>query len=87
MTPVQNIVLANATELSTTEEIVAEEVEINEDKTIVSEELEETTEEGIREEKEISEESTSAGAENTSSLLIQISLLSFFLYTYVLQST
>ncbi|EAE1300664.1 hypothetical protein [Listeria monocytogenes] len=87
MTPVQNIVLANATELSTTEEIVAEEVEINEDKTIVSEELEETTEEGIREEKEISEESTSAGAENASSLLIQISLLSFFLYTYVLQST
>ncbi|EAE7309462.1 hypothetical protein BKE14_15060 [Listeria monocytogenes] len=87
MTPVQNIVLANATELSTMEEIVAEEVEINEDKTIVSEELEETTEEGIREEKEISEESTSAGAENASSLLIQISLLSFFLYTYVLQST
>ncbi|EAF4531469.1 hypothetical protein CYG98_14170 [Listeria monocytogenes serotype 1/2a] len=87
MTPVQNIVLANATELSTTEEIVTEEVEINEDKTIVSEELEETTEEGIREEKEISEESTSAGAENASSLLIQISLLSFFLYTYVLQYT
>ncbi|EEO2019709.1 hypothetical protein JSY91_002412 [Listeria monocytogenes] len=87
MTPVQNVVLANATELSTTEEIVTEEVEINEDKTIVSEELEETTEEGIREEKEISEESTSAGAENASSLLIQISLLSFFLYTYVLQYT
>ncbi|EAF2801477.1 hypothetical protein CQ847_13795 [Listeria monocytogenes] len=86
MTPVQNVVLANATELSTTEEIVTEEVEINEDKTIVSEELEETTEEGIREEKEISEESTSAGVENASSLLIQISLLSFFLYTYVLQS-
>ncbi|EAF6816758.1 hypothetical protein P3888_001568 [Listeria monocytogenes] len=87
MTPVQNIVLANATELSITEEIVTEEVEINEDKTIVSEELEEPTEEGIREEKEISEEATSARAENASSLLIQISLLSFFLYTYVLQST
>ncbi|EKZ4846026.1 leucine-rich repeat domain-containing protein [Listeria monocytogenes] len=61
--PIKNIVLANATELSTTEEVVTEEVEINEDKTIASEEAEQPTEEGMQEEKEISEESTSAVAE------------------------
>ncbi|EOD5838624.1 leucine-rich repeat domain-containing protein [Listeria monocytogenes] len=65
--PIKNIVLANATELSTTEEVVTEEVGINEDKTIASEEAEQPTEEGIQEEKEISEESTSAVAETTSS--------------------
>ncbi|MBC1910187.1 bacterial Ig-like domain-containing protein, partial [Listeria innocua] len=59
--PIQNIVLAN--ELSATEEVVTEEVEINGDKTIASEEAEQPTEE-IQEEKEISEESTSAVAEN-----------------------
>ncbi|EKS8444446.1 leucine-rich repeat domain-containing protein [Listeria monocytogenes] len=64
--PIKNIVLANATELSATEEVVTEEVEINEDKTIASEEAEQPTEE-IQEEKEISEESTSAVAENASS--------------------
>ncbi|EMY4661473.1 InlB B-repeat-containing protein [Listeria monocytogenes] len=41
--PIQNIVLAN--ELSTTEEVITEEVEINEDKTIASEEAEQPTEE------------------------------------------
>ncbi|EAF9641306.1 hypothetical protein A6I69_13080 [Listeria monocytogenes] len=61
--PIQNIVLANATELSTTEEVVAEEVEINENETIASEGNEQPTEEGIQEEKEISEEATSAVAE------------------------
>ncbi|EAD8593641.1 hypothetical protein AF305_15395, partial [Listeria monocytogenes] len=65
--PIQNIVLANETELSTTEEVVTEEVEINEDKTIASEEAEQPTEENIQEEKEISEESTSAVAENAPS--------------------
>ncbi|EHC6329176.1 LPXTG cell wall anchor domain-containing protein [Listeria monocytogenes] len=64
--PIKNSVLANATELSTTEEVVTEEVEINEDKTIASEEAEQPTEE-IQEEKEISEESTSAVAENAPS--------------------
>ncbi|ECZ8706645.1 LPXTG cell wall anchor domain-containing protein [Listeria monocytogenes] len=63
--PMQNIVLAN--ELSTTEEVITEEVEINEDKTIASEEAEQPTEEGLQEEKEISEESTSAVAENAPS--------------------
>ncbi|EAD7633079.1 LPXTG cell wall anchor domain-containing protein [Listeria monocytogenes] len=63
--PIQNIVLAN--ELSTTEEVITEEVEINEDKTIASEESEQPTEEGIQEEKEISEESTSAVTETVSS--------------------
>ncbi|EAG4503517.1 LPXTG cell wall anchor domain-containing protein [Listeria monocytogenes] len=62
--PIQNIVLAN--EHSTTEEVITEEVEINEDKTIASEEAEQPTEE-IQEEKEISEESTSAVAENAPS--------------------
>ncbi|EKZ4847832.1 leucine-rich repeat domain-containing protein [Listeria monocytogenes] len=63
--PIQNIVLAN--ELSTTEEVITEEVEINEDKTIASEESEQPTEEGIQEEKEISEEATSAVTETVSS--------------------
>ncbi|EJU4176952.1 leucine-rich repeat domain-containing protein [Listeria monocytogenes] len=62
--PIQNSVLAN--ELSTTEEVVTEEVEINEDKTIASEEAEQPTKE-IQEEKELSEESTSAVAENAPS--------------------
>ncbi|HAC4848019.1 TPA_asm: LPXTG cell wall anchor domain-containing protein, partial [Listeria monocytogenes] len=64
--PIKNIVLANANELSTTEEVITEEVEINEDKTIASEEAEQPTKE-IQEEKEISEESTSAVAENAPS--------------------
>ncbi|ELC6641711.1 leucine-rich repeat domain-containing protein [Listeria monocytogenes] len=64
--PIKNSVLANATELSTMEEVIIEEVEINEDKTIASEEAEQPTEE-IQEEKEISEESTSAVAENAPS--------------------
>ncbi|EAF9641421.1 hypothetical protein A6I69_13670 [Listeria monocytogenes] len=47
--PVQNIVLAN--ELSTTEEVITEEVEINENEMIASEEVEQPTEE-ITESKE-----------------------------------
>ncbi|HCV3198505.1 TPA: leucine-rich repeat domain-containing protein [Listeria monocytogenes] len=62
--PIKNVVLANANEVATNEAVVTEEAEINEDKTIVSEENEQPTEEGIQEEKEISEESTSAVAEN-----------------------
>ncbi|ENI0606789.1 leucine-rich repeat domain-containing protein [Listeria monocytogenes] len=65
--PIKNVVLANANEVATNEAVVTEEAEINEDKTIVSEENEQPTEEGIQEEKEISEESTSAVAESASS--------------------
>ncbi|EAF9641675.1 internalin [Listeria monocytogenes] len=65
--PIKNIVLANANEVATNEAVVTEEAEINEDKTIVSEENEQPTEENIQEEKEISEESTSAVAETVSS--------------------
>ncbi|RJZ11259.1 Internalin-A [Listeria monocytogenes] len=61
--PIKNIVLANANEVATNEAVVTEEAEINEDKTIVSEENEQPTEENIQEEKEISEESTSAVTE------------------------
>ncbi|EAF9641304.1 hypothetical protein A6I69_13070, partial [Listeria monocytogenes] len=43
--PIQNIVLANANEVATNEAVVTEEAEINEDKTIVSEENEQPTEE------------------------------------------
>ncbi|EHT9625519.1 leucine-rich repeat domain-containing protein [Listeria monocytogenes] len=63
--PIQNIVLAN--EVTTNENVVTEEAEINEDKTIVSEENEQPTEENIQEEKEISEEATSAVTETVSS--------------------
>ncbi|EAF9641668.1 hypothetical protein A6I69_14950, partial [Listeria monocytogenes] len=48
--PIQNIVLANANEVATNEAVVTEEAEINEDKTIVSEENEQPTEENIQEE-------------------------------------
>ncbi|EGJ6232919.1 LPXTG cell wall anchor domain-containing protein [Listeria monocytogenes] len=63
--PIQNIVLAN--EVATNESVVTEEAEINEDKTIVSEENEQPTEENIQEEKEISEEATSAVTATVSS--------------------